>query len=699
MVCRGGGIAAAALRSLAGWLIAVVIFLVPGAAAAAVNLFGAASGAPSSGGGTIALVFSCTGAPTCTGTYMVVLQDSGCSNPIVGTGAFTMTLSSDLSAPGPVSGSATAANAPHNSHNSNGTCSEAGTADATLTFTGSWDGTAGSITFSHTDSDGTVSTLPGAFTLGTLALASAQVSGSFGGAMDGGGSVQGSFTCVGSPICSGTYSAAIRNSGCSNTFSVSGSIVFSGFDLSGATPLGGTVVLQNAGANDTQNPDGTCTIKSPGDAALTYTGSYSAGSGTLQFVGDHGTTIPGTFSANVSGSTTPSETPPFQMTVTSNITPTAANASAQFVPAAADIGKTESVYVFAFAPRSLVKSAPAAWKDDTNSCVLAQLDASGNLHAASASNLSAYTTGVLSAQGQSVSILNNISTPSVAGATFFLGYGPDSGTMISQGVNQTVVQVPGAVQCPNDFPTLPGPLSGLWWGGSAENGWGIGLTQRENHVFAAWYMYDASGNAKWYVASDCSMAGANLASGRCTGTLYDVSGAPFFGTTFNPGAVHATAAGNMQADFTDPSNGTLTFTLNGVTRTLPITRQVFRTGTAPPTIDYTDLWWGGSGESGWGLSVSQQYDVMFLAWFVYDANGKPTWYVATDCAVTIGGNGCSGALYHTSGPPFGPTFDPSRVQVAPAGTVSVTFTDPNHGTLDYTVGGVTASKQITRQIF
>lgn len=255
------------------------------------------------------------------------------------------------------------------------------------------------------------------------------------------------------------------------------------------------------------------------------------------------------------------------------------------------------------------------------------------------------------------------------------------------------------MQCPNDFPALPGALSGLWWGGSAENGWGIGLTQRENHVFATWYMYDTAGNAKWYVASDCAMASANLASGRCTGTLYEVSGAAFFGTAFNAGAVHPTASGTMQVDFTDTSNGTLAFTLNGVSRTLPITRQVFRTGTTPPMIDYTDLWWGGAAESGWGLSISQQYDVMFLAWFVYDANGKPTWYVATDCVVVAAGNGCTGTLYHTSGPPFGPTFDPSRVQVTPAGSVSVTFTDPNHGTLDYSVGAVTASKPITRQIF
>ena len=33
------------------------------------------------------------------------------------------------------------------------------------------------------------------------------------------------------------------------------------------------------------------------------------------------------------------------------------------------------------------------------------------------------------------------------------------------------------------------------------------------------------------------------------------------------------------------------------------------------------------------------------------------------------------------------------------GTVSLTFTDPNNGTLSYTVGGVSATKSITRQLF
>src|SRR5205807_4107411 len=110
----------------------------------------------------------------------------------------------------------------------------------------------------------------------------------------------------------------------------------------------------------------------------------------------------------------------------------------------------------------------------------------------------------------------------------------------------------------------------------------------------------------------------------------------------------------------------MTYTVAGQTRTVALSRQLFASGAAPPAVDYTDLWWNAD-ESGWGMAIAHQYGVMFLAWYVYDATGKPTWYVASNCVVS--GSNCSGTLYRTTGPAFGPTFDPSRVQVSTAGTV------------------------------
>jgi hypothetical protein len=132
----------------------------------------------------------------------------------------------------------------------------------------------------------------------------------------------------------------------------------------------------------------------------------------------------------------------------------------------------------------------------------------------------------------------------------------------------------------------------------------------------------------------------------------------------------------------------------GQTRTVAITRQPLASGPAP-AINYTDLWWNPN-ESGWGIAVTQQASTVFLAWYVYDGSGKPTWYVAT---CTMNATFCSDNLLRTTGPAFGPTFDSSQVHAFTAGTVSVNFTDANNAVLSYTVNGVSGSKLITRQLF
>jgi hypothetical protein len=242
----------------------------------------------------------------------------------------------------------------------------------------------------------------------------------------------------------------------------------------------------------------------------------------------------------------------------------------------------------------------------------------------------------------------------------------------------------------------PGPLSGLWYNAN-ESGWGIGFTQRRNIIFAAWFTYDSSGNPKWYVASNCTLpSGNNAASGTCSGSLYEVSGPTFFGTPFNPALVHVAAVGSLTVDFQNANAATMSYTVNGQSRTVAIVRQILQTGSTPPPVNYTDLWWNPN-ESGWGLVVSHQYGVMFLAWFVYDDNGKPVWYVVPDCVVT--GSNCTGTVYGTTGPPLGPSFDPTLVHVTAGGTVTLNFSDANNGILTLTVNGVSGSKSITRELF
>ena len=361
------------------------------------------------------------------------------------------------------------------------------------------------------------------------------------------------------------------------------------------------------------------------------------------------------------------------------------------------------IYVFGYAPASLVKRAVA--DKDGPTCLLVQLSSSGQLQQVSASNLSV-AGNVLSSQQQAVSVLSNVLATNVGGSTLCVGTAATSAQAVDSGNSRCVATVPATASgnpvCPAPDPSssapaanLPGALSGLWWNPS-ESGWGISFTQRGNVVFAAWYTYDAAGNPKWYVAPHCQLPSA-ASNGSCTETLYEVNGPTFFGTAFNPAAARVAAAGSLQLNFTNANAGAMTYTASGQTRTVAIARQPFPQGTTPPPVDYTDLWWNPS-ESGWGMAITHQFNVAFLAWYVYDAAGKPVWYVST-CTMNSAQTGCSGSLLRTTGPAFGPTFNPSQVQVFPAGSVTLSFTGPNNATLGYAVGNVTATKIITRQLF
>jgi hypothetical protein len=121
-------------------------------------------------------------------------------------------------------------------------------------------------------------------------------------------------------------------------------------------------------------------------------------------------------------------------------------------------------------------------------------------------------------------------------------------------------------------------------------------------------------------------------------------------------------------------------------------------GAAVP--NYEGPWWrspAGS-ESGWGLNLTHQGEVIVATWFTYDNDGKPWWLLMPADAITT--NVYSGTLYETHGPPYSATpFNPDVVTSRAVGTGTLTFIDENNGTFSYTVNGVQQTKPITREIF
>ena len=114
--------------------------------------------------------------------------------------------------------------------------------------------------------------------------------------------------------------------------------------------------------------------------------------------------------------------------------------------------------------------------------------------------------------------------------------------------------------------------------------------------------------------------------------------------------------------------------------------------------DYTDIWWAGPAEDGWGINLIQSQDFIFATFFVYGpAPAKtPIWY-AGNLTRSADGNSFSGGLYQTTGTGFNVPWNAADHTATQVGTATFTPIDTTTGTLAYTVNGALVSKTIVRQ--
>jgi len=113
-------------------------------------------------------------------------------------------------------------------------------------------------------------------------------------------------------------------------------------------------------------------------------------------------------------------------------------------------------------------------------------------------------------------------------------------------------------------------LSDMWWGGVAQNGWGIGLLQQQASLFTVWYTYDASGKPTWFVMPDGTWSDANTYSGR----LYRTTGSPWLGQAYDPSRLVVTDVGSATWRFT-LAGAALDYTVGGNAGTMDLVRQPF----------------------------------------------------------------------------------------------------------------------------
>jgi hypothetical protein len=117
----------------------------------------------------------------------------------------------------------------------------------------------------------------------------------------------------------------------------------------------------------------------------------------------------------------------------------------------------------------------------------------------------------------------------------------------------------------------------LWWNAPAgsEAGWGINLVHEGDTIVATWFTYDLDRSPMWLVVTANKTGPATY-----SGQLYRAArGPPFNSVPFpalaTPGGAQGSNVGTATFSFVDGNTGAFSYTVDGVTQTKTITREVF----------------------------------------------------------------------------------------------------------------------------
>ncbi|QJR10082.1 hypothetical protein DSM104443_01133 [Usitatibacter rugosus] len=112
--------------------------------------------------------------------------------------------------------------------------------------------------------------------------------------------------------------------------------------------------------------------------------------------------------------------------------------------------------------------------------------------------------------------------------------------------------------------------------------------------------------------------------------------------------------------------------------------------------NYTASWWNAA-ESGWGVNVNHQGNIIVATLFTYDTDGTPMWLIMSRGERQADGS-FLGDLYRVTGPVFNAqpwgSFNPVAV-----GTMKFTFASKTSAVMTYSVNGTQVVKNITPQEF
>ena len=118
--------------------------------------------------------------------------------------------------------------------------------------------------------------------------------------------------------------------------------------------------------------------------------------------------------------------------------------------------------------------------------------------------------------------------------------------------------------------TATADVGDMWWGGPAQNGWGIAVLKQHRTLFSVWFTYDAGGAPTWFVMPAGYWSDANTYEGH----IYRTSGASWVGRAYDVNALQVFDVGTFRYRF-GIEGATFDYIIDGKSGTMALTRQPF----------------------------------------------------------------------------------------------------------------------------
>lgn len=152
---------------------------------------------------------------------------------------------------------------------------------------------------------------------------------------------------------------------------------------------------------------------------------------------------------------------------------------------------------------------------------------------------------------------------------------------------------------------------GHWWD-PTRSGSGFELFNVGEQAMAIWYTFDDAGNPVWYTAQ---------------GTMVEPLWPILKHRWVNGSRGAYDVVGTLRFTLNSPESAQLSFTLNGRSGSWAI--QPFIQSGVVNEVDHTGSYYNPA-NSGWGLTLTEQGDVLGGVLYTYDSAGAPTWVAGFD---------------------------------------------------------------------